>query len=244
MRDRSVVTIAHDREQLARCAAGKIRERIALAIAVRGICTVALSGGETPRRVYQILAGEEQRCAIPWDHVHLFFGDERMVPPDDPDSNYGMVHRELVSRIPILPGNVHRIRGEAAPADAAREYGVDLNEHFEGRPPRFDIVLLGVGQDGHTASLFPGTSALAEVTALAVSCFVPQVRSWRVTLTIPVFDNARDIVFLAAGEAKSSVIAKIMATGGPHRDLPASLIRPTQGRVEWLLDSDAASLLH
>ena len=243
MREHPEVSVARDVEELAHGAAMKICGRIADTVSVRGTCSVALAGGETPRRVYQIMAEDPPRIAIPWDKVHLFFGDERMVSPDKPESNYGMAHRELVCHIRIPPENVHRILGEIDAAEAARRYDADLKHHFGGGLPRFDVVLLGVGEDGHTASLFPRTSALAEVSELAVSCFVPQLNVWRVTLTLPVFDNAREVFFLAAGKRKASVIAKIIAAGGPHRDLPASLIRPTQGRVEWMLDDDAASLL-
>jgi 6-phosphogluconolactonase len=148
-----------------------------------------------------------------------------------------------VSRIPIPPKNIHRIRGEASAADAGREYETELQKWFNGRLPRFDIVMLGVGEDGHTASLFPGTDSLREASRMAIGYFVPQLNSWRVTLTLPVLLNARETIFLVTGKRKASVVARIIEAGEPQADIPASMVRLTQGRVHWMLDEEAASLL-
>jgi 6-phosphogluconolactonase len=235
--------VVHDAERLSHLAATTISELICRSIAARGVSYVALSGGKTPLRVYQILATAPLRNTIEWRHVHLFFGDERMVPPEDPASNYGMVSRELVSRVPIPPDNVHRIRGEISAMDAGRQYETELEKSFHGRLPRFDILILGVGEDGHVASLFPGTDSLTEVSRVAIGCFVPQLNSWRVTLTLPVLVNARETLFLATGKQKAAVIARIVEAGKPEVGIPASMIRPTHGEVRWILDEDAASLL-
>jgi 6-phosphogluconolactonase len=237
------ISVSKDAERMSRLAAATISDLIGRANEERGISFVALAGGETPLRVYQMLAADPEQNTIDWRHVHLFFGDERMVPPDDPASNYGMVFRELVSRIPIPAENVHRIRGEASATDAGTEYETELQKWFGGHLPRFDIVVLGVGEDGHTASLFSGTGSLGEVSRMAIGYFVPQLNSWRVTLTLPVLLNARETLFLVAGKRKASVVARILEAGESWPDLPASMIRPTQGTVRWMLDEEAASLL-
>jgi 6-phosphogluconolactonase len=243
MSDRPVISVAKDVERLSHLAAATISELIGRAIEARGVSYVALAGGATPLRVYQILGGDPVRDTIDWRHVHLFFGDERMVPPDDPASNYGMVSRELVSRVPIPLENIHRIRGEASGVDAGRAYETELQKCFGGHLPRFDIVLLGVGEDGHTASLFPGTDSLKEASRMAIGYFVPQLNSWRVTLTLPVLLNACETIFLVTGRRKASVVSRIVEAGEPQVDLPASMVRPSQGRVHWMLDEEAASML-
>jgi len=238
-----VISVAKDAEVMSHLAAETISELIAGSIHARGISYLALAGGETPVRVYQILADDPLRRTIDWRHVHLFFGDERMVPPDDPASNYGMVSRALVSQISIPAENVHRIRGETSAAEAGKEYGTELRMWFGDRLPRFDIVLLGIGEDGHTASMFPGTDSLREATKMAIGYFVPQLNSWRVTLTLPVLLNARETLFLATGKRKARMVARILESKEPEADIPASMIRPTQGMVRWMLDEEAASLL-
>jgi len=243
MSGRPIISVAKNAEGMSHLAAETISELIARSIHARGISCVALAGGETPLRVYQILAAEPLRSTIDWRHVHLFFGDERMVPPDDTASNYGMVLRALVSRISIPAEHVHRIRGEIPAADAAREYETELLKWFGGDLPCFDVVLLGVGEDGHTASLFPGTASLVEASRTAIGYFIPQLNSWRVTLTLPVFLNARDTLFLATGERKARVVARVLESKDPQAGIPASMIRPSKGTVRWILDEEAASLL-
>ena len=243
MSGRREISVSKDPGELSHRAATTIRDLVRLAIEARGISFVALAGGETPARVYQLLASDPLKNTIEWGRLHAFFGDERMVPPDDPSSNYGMVHRHLLSRIPIPGENVHRIRGEGSPADASKEYEAELQKWFNGLLPRFDVVLLGVGEDGHTASLFPGTDALREASRMAIGNSVPQLKSWRVTLTLPVLLNARETIFLAAGKQKAPVIARILGADGRQPNLPASMVNPAQGTVRWMLDEDAASLI-
>ncbi len=243
MSGRPVISVAKDAESMSHLAAETISGLISRSIHARGVSCIALAGGETPLRVYQMLAADPLRSTIHWRDVHLFFGDERMVPPDDPASNYGMVSRTLISRISIPPENIHRIRGETSAPDAANDYETELQRWFGDHLPRFDIVMLGIGEDGHTASLFPGTDSLREATKMALGYFVPQLNSCRVTLTLPVLLNARETLFLAAGKRKARVVAGILGAKEPRADLPASMIRPAQGGVHWILDEEAASLL-
>jgi 6-phosphogluconolactonase len=244
MSERPEIFVAKDPGELSQRAAASLSESISRSIAARGVCLIALAGGETPRSVYRLLGRDPLRSSIDWEHVHLFFGDERMVPPDDPASNYGMVVKELVSCIRIPHANVHRIRGEAPADDAAREYETDLQQWAEGGLLRFDVVLLGIGEDGHLASLFPETVSLTEVARMAMGYFVPKLNSWRVTLTFPVLRNAREIVFLATGSRKAAMVATIIESTDPQTDVPATMLGPTRGRVHWMLDEEAASLLH
>ncbi len=210
------------------------------AIAQRGSCLVALSGGETPRLIYSRLATHPDRERIDWNRVHLIFGDERMVPPDNSQSNFGMVERELLAQIPIPAGNVHRIRGERPPSVAAREYGEELKQLFASTNPCLDLVLLGVGEDGHTASLFPGTDVLDVIDEPVKDVFVSQFRAWRVTITLPVINNARQVIVLCTGRRKASIAGQILNAPEPTRDLPATLVRPVHGELLWMLDAEAA----
>ncbi|HTP12708.1 MAG TPA: 6-phosphogluconolactonase [Bacteroidota bacterium] len=206
--------------------------------------SLVLSGGNTPRAVYRLLGSAPLSGQLLWDRIHLYFGDERMVPPDHPDSNYGMAKQELIDRVPIPAGNVHRIQGELPPQDAAQRYDAEFQKELGHGTPRFDCVLLGIGEDGHTASLFPGTSALDEHKKSAVELFVPRLNTWRVTLTFPVLNNARNVVFLAEGEKKAPILRRLLESSSPTPDLPASMIHPHDGELFWVLDSAAASFIH
>jgi 6-phosphogluconolactonase len=213
------------------------------AVTVRGRFTVALAGGSTPRGLYLQLAANEQSGAsrLPWDRIHVFFGDERCVPPDHPESNFRMASESLLARVPIPPANVHRLRGEDDPARAAAEAERDLREFFGTGRPKFDLVLLGLGTDGHTASLFPETEALRESVRLVAANWVPKLNAHRLTLTLPVLNNAEEIGFLVTGAEKAKVLTEILrpsASGFAH---PASAVRPTCGRLLWLVDESAAA---
>jgi 6-phosphogluconolactonase len=218
------------------------------AVAQRGPFAVALSGGSTPRRLYELLGREPLRLQVPWQQVHLLWGDERCVPPDSPESNYRMADEAFVGHVPVPSDNVLRIRGEDDPAKAAIAYEMSLRGL--GRTtgvtalgaPIIDLVLLGIGTNGHTASLFPHSSALRVVERLAVAAEVPEV-GWRITLTVPVINAARHVVFVVTGEEKAAVLARILQ--GPARgdELPAQLIAPRPGRLTWLLDEAAAGRL-
>jgi 6-phosphogluconolactonase len=227
-------------EELTHAAATEIAACVKKAVEERGLCALALAGGETPRPVYRLLGSSPLRETLPWEKVHFFFGDERTVPPGDPQSNYGMVNTELFARAPIPAGNIHRMAGELDPALAAAASEKDLVA-FGGADMRFDLVLLGLGDDGHTASLFPGTDAVTATTRLVRPVFVPRLNTWRITLTLPCINASRRVVFLSAGAAKAPVIASIFRAATPLVDYPASLVDPVDGEVLWMLDQKAAA---
>jgi 6-phosphogluconolactonase len=199
-----------------------------------------LAGGSTPKAMYGVLA-REYAGRIDWSRVHIFFGDERPVPPDHDDSNYKLASETLLDHVPIR--SVHRMRGELPPDEAATAYEKELRTFFGAEGvPRFDLILLGLGRDGHTASLFPETSALEVHDRLVVANPVLKLDTTRITLTVPVINAARAVVFLVAGEDKAEAIEKILEEGADPRAYPASLIQPA-GELEWMLDQSAASLL-
>lgn len=203
---------------------------------------VALSGGNTPRHVYKLLASNEFKNKINWKFVHIFFGDERSVPPDDAASNYGMAKTALISRVPIPENNVHPISGAGDPHQNARSYERELRSCFTSSAfPRFDLVLLGMGEDGHTASLFPGSEAISEETAWVVANWVAQLNEFRITLTAPAINAAAQILFLVTGASKASRLSAVL--NGPFQPdlLPAQLIKPHQGELIWIVDKAAAS---
>lgn len=234
------IRIFSDPESLAQ-AAGKIFADAANhAITEQGRCSIALSGGSTPRELFRALTSA-YLDSITWEKVHLFWSDERSVPPDHAQSNYRLAYDEMISKIPIPEGNIHRIRGELAPAEAAGEYEMEMARYFgSAHIPVFDLILLGVGQDGHTASLFPDSEALSEKNHFAVLSYSESAGNWRVTLTLPVLNNALDILFLVSGKSKSGIMSKIIEQG--RRDhYPAGMVKPSRGRIIWLLDREAAS---
>jgi 6-phosphogluconolactonase len=240
--------IAANAEALYRAAADEFVRVAVQASQADGRFCVALAGGSTPKGLYALLADDASlRDAIPWEQTHVFWGDERAVPPDHADSNYRMAASVLLSKAPIPPQNVHRIHGEEAdPHDAARAYEQELRSFFalpDGAYPRFDLVLLGLGSDAHTASLFPGTAALDERNRLAVANRVDKLDATRITLTVPVFNNARCVVFLVSGADKASALkAVIEGPEAPH-DVPAQLIQLHAGKIVWLVDQGAARML-
>lgn len=212
-------------------------------IAQGGRFSVALSGGNTPRGVHMELA--QYRNALSWDKIFVFFGDERTVPPDHPDSNYRMAKESLLSRVPIPDKNVFRIPAELEPELAAQQYEETLRSFFHLSPglfPRFDLIFLGMGDDGHTASLFPGTAALEEKSRLVVANRVEKMNTWRITLTLPVLNNAAEVVFLVSGPTKARVLSKIVSakSGGAF---PSESVKPASGQLLWLVDQDAIGLI-
>jgi 6-phosphogluconolactonase len=208
-----------------------------------GRFTVALSGGTTPRMLYGLLSTEPYRGAIPWARVHLFWADERCVPVTDPESNFRLVSEALICRVPIPVQNVHRVPAELGAETAAHAYGDLLFTFFGGPPPPFDLVLLGLGGDGHTASLFPGSSAAQETERLAVAVEADyQGRpAQRVTLTLPAINAARQVIFLVSGSVKAGIVQAVLE--GPEGEFPAQRVRPTAGQLTWLLDAAAAAHL-
>jgi 6-phosphogluconolactonase len=207
--------------------------------------TAALAGGETPGHLYSLLASAQYAPQVPWESVHVFWGDERHVPPDDPASNYRMAYDAVLSRVPIPPQNVHRIRAELPDAhEAARIYEDDLRGFFGLQPsalPRFDLVLLGMGTDGHTASLFPRADTLHDREHLVAALWVETLHSYRLTLTPRVLNNAATVVFLVSGERKAATLQAVL--DGPLRPdlLPAQIIAPANGTLLWLVDQATAA---
>jgi len=238
--------IAASVAELSQAAATEFVRQAKEAVQAKGVFTVSLSGGSTPKSLYTLLADDASlRAAVPWNQVHFFWGDERHVPPDHPESNYRMAHEAMLTKVPVPPANVHRIKGEYPQAGhAADEYEQTLREFFHpaaGQFPRFDLLLLGIGPDGHTASLFPGTAALHEQARLAVANWVDKFNAYRITLTLPVLNSAANIVFLVSGGEKAETLRAVLH-GEPGR-LPAQLINPTRGTLLWLVDRQAARLL-
>lgn len=242
---RGEVVILSDPATLARAAADRFARVTAEAAAARGRATVALSGGSTPRQMGELLATPPFRDRVPWDRLDVFWGDERWVPASSPESNAGVAKRTFLDHVPIPPDRVHPWPTEGMePAAAAAAYAAAVRAAFGGGDvPVFDLILLGMGDDGHTASLFPHTAALSERTALAVANHVPKLNATRLTLTGPVLNAGRDVVFLVAGAGKADVLAAVL--DGPERptELPSQMIRPTAGRLTWLVDREAASRL-
>jgi 6-phosphogluconolactonase len=243
-KDTPCVLIFDDPEALARAAASRFVELVATCIDECGRFSVALSGGSTPRRIYELLAGGEFASRVDWSKVHIFFGDERCVPPDEDESNYRMARETLLSRIDVAPENVHRMIGEGDAVANARLYEDELRSFFGGDSlPRFDLVMLGLGDDGHTASLFPATPALDECAAWVVANRIEKFDTYRLTLTAPVINNAAHIMFVVAGTGKAGRLHEVIeGARDPHR-LPAQLIRPADGSLEWFVDRAAASRL-
>ncbi|MDX1502235.1 MAG: 6-phosphogluconolactonase [Thermoanaerobaculia bacterium] len=235
------VRVLGDAAEAARAAADEIRRALSSAIGERGVALWSLAGGSTPERAYDLLAASPRE--VDWPRVHLFWGDERVVPPDHPESNYGRLRRRLLDRLPAAPGGVHRIRGELPAPEAARKYEAELRRWTAepGRPPRLDLALLGVGADGHTASLFPGGRAAGGRWVVATRA--PMAPVSRVSLTLPVFARARRILFLVTGAEKAEVVARILAPPAAPDDLPAAAVRPDHGSLLWLLDREAAAAL-
>jgi 6-phosphogluconolactonase len=244
----SEVEVFADKTEMVRVEAERIVARTRDAIAARGRCLVALSGGSTPRPLYELLATPPFARRIDWARVHLFWGDERCVAPDHPDSNYRMTREAMIDHVPIPAENVHRIRGEDTPEGAALEYERVLREFFGAAqvPPRtFDLVLLGMGRDGHTASIFPGTQAVAEAHRWAMPVHVTAPRDmWRVTLTTVVLNAAADVTFLVAGADKAPRLHEVLEVSkGQAPTLPVELVKPVTGELHWMLDAAAGAKL-
>jgi 6-phosphogluconolactonase len=239
------IQVFPDPLSLAHAAAALFQESAANAIAQRGVFTVALSGGSTPRLTYSLLAAEPYRSQIEWDKIHFFWGDERCVPPDHPDSNYRMASEALLSHIPIAPDHVHRMRGEDPdPARAAASYEGEIRAVFGAVDlPMFDLVLLGLGPDGHTLSLFPGSAALGADQALVVANWVEKFKIWRITMTAHLVNHAASILFQVEGEDKAPPLREVLYGAYDPGKYPAQLIRPADGECYWFLDQRAAALI-
>ena len=234
-----------DAQALAQKAADMFQQMAAENIAQQGRFTVALSGGSTPKAMFALLASEPYRNAIDWANVYIFWGDERCVPPDHADSNYRMTTETLLSKVPVPPQNIFRLHGEADPAHAAQKYAAQLQQFFQpASSPRFDLVFLGMGADGHTASLFPSTTALhAPAPLIAVENYVEKLKTYRLTLTAATINQAKTIVFLVGGADKAATLSAVLQ-GEYHPELyPSQLIQPANGTLIWVVDEGAATSL-
>lgn len=260
-----MIVILPDRAALARAAARRFVTLACEAIESRGRFAVALAGGSTPRDLYALLATPEFATQVDWTRVHFFWGDERAVPPDHPDSNYRMAQETWLSKIPVSPQNIHRIRAELSPDVAAREYentlrlffNLDADEHRQAqiknnsprsstfiRVPTFDLIILGLGADGHTASLFPHTPILDETERWVAAVFVEKLGTYRITLTVPIINAAQNIWWLVAGTDKADTVRAVLHGAYRPADLPAQRIQPAKGNVVWLLDQAASVKLN
>lgn len=242
------IQIVPDASALYRAAAEEFVTQANDAVNTRGVFHVALSGGSTPKGMFALLATDETlRAQAPWDKIQFWWGDERYVPPTHADSNYRTADEALLSRVPIPTQNIHRVFTEQPDIQqAALEYENELRAVFDVAAPafpRFDLIFLGMGDEGHTASLFPGTKALNEMNRLIVPNWIGKLYTWRLTFTAPFINSARCVVFLIAGNEKALALKGVLE--GPHEpaQLPAQLIQPSDGRLVWLLDEKAASQL-
>lgn len=240
--------VAPDAAALAQRAAQYFVEMVGEAVAGQGRARIAISGGSTPKATFQLLADPNQpwRSRMPWNDLELYWVDERCVGPDDADSNYRMTREALLDHVPLSPAQIHRIEGELDPEAAADKYESELRNCFrlEGeQTPRFDLVALGMGPDGHTASLFPHTAALHEKSRIATANHVAQKDTWRVTLTWPVINAARSVFFLIAGTDKAEVLNEVLTGPRDPERLPSQLIWPSSGILTLILDQAAAALL-
>ena len=241
------VRVIEKTADLVRTAASEFVRAAKDAVTDRGVFRVALSGGSTPKGMYSLLATDPQfRDEVPWPACRFFWGDERNVPPDNPESNYRMANEAMLSHAPVDGGQVHRMRGEMDAAQAADDYQQVLRGEFGisgSEMPRFDLILLGMGPDGHCASLFPGTKALHEQDRLVTSNWVGKFYTNRITLTLPVLTHARQVLFLVQGEDKAPCLKAVLEGPFEPEQLPSQLIQPVEGAVLWLVDGTAAKML-
>ncbi|MCU1316400.1 MAG: 6-phosphogluconolactonase [Candidatus Acidoferrum typicum] len=242
------IRILPDGAAIARRAAQEFVQAAADAVRTRGSFNVALAGGSTPKALYRLLVNDlALRSQLPWDKMHVFFGDERHVPPDHPDSNFRMATEAMISKSPMKPEQVTRIKGEYPDAgQAALEYEKALREYFklkDGEYPRFDLVLVGMGNEGHTLSLFPGTKALHADGRIAVRNWVGKLYAERITLTAPAASNAARVIFMVTGADKGPALKAVLEGPFEPEQLPAQLLQPKNGKLLWLVDTAAGSML-
>src|ERR1041385_2920119 len=228
-------------QELARGAAEYFIARSDEAVALKGFFTVALSGGSTPQALYQLLADADEpfHAQVPWSRTHFFWSDERHVPPDHPDSNYRMAHKAMLSRVPVPESNIHRIHSENPDANAAaNEYEQTLLQLTKQTLPQLDLILLGLGPDGHTASIFPGSEVLHETKRLVAAPWVEKFNTYRITMTLPLLNNSASVLFLVSGAEKAEMVKKVIEG---LKQYPAQAVQPTHGQLLWMRDKDAAA---
>ncbi len=210
----------------------------------RRLFHLVLAGGSTPKAFYQYLAQSGFKQSIPWSQIHFYFGDERSVPPDHPESNYKMAYDSLLGSLAIAEKKIHRMRGENDPAQEASRYAEEIRASLDtptGKLPRFDWIFLGLGTDGHTASIFPGVTLIEEASGICATCRHPETGQQRITLTMDVLNRARRVSFIATGKGKASVVADILNPSPNSQNYPAAEVQPNEGTLEWFLDAEAAS---
>jgi len=233
-------------QDLFQAAAEEVIHSATEAVAQRGRFSIALSGGSTPRNLYTLIAANAS-TSLPWTKIFFFWGDERHVPPTDPESNFRMAEETLLSKVPVPASNIFRVPTENSDATAVAEaYEQTLQKFFApppGKFPRFDLILLGMGPDGHTASLFPETAALQEKSRFVVANWVEKLKTSRITLTLPVLNASRRVAFLVSGADKASVLREVLEGNAPGEKYPSKLVRPSDGKLIWFVDRAAASEL-
>ena len=249
------IEIVDDSTELNRAAADEFSRLARASVARSGRFAVALAGGSTPKNVYSLLAGDDQQNPVdrlPWEKIHIFFGDERHVAPDHQDSNYHMASESLLSKVPIPAANIHRVRAElSSAAEAADLYEIEVRDFFrpqtgDANPdfvPVFDLVMLGMGPDGHTASLFPGSEALNENKRLVVANWVEKFNTFRITFTYRLLNNASQVMFLVTGKDKTEMLHNVLEGDPSGKTYPSQGIKPVSGRLLWIIDRGAAALL-
>jgi len=238
-----ILNILETPQELARAAAERFLAKTVQCVEQRGVFTVGLSGGSTPKLLYRLLADSNEpfREQIPWSRIHFFWSDERHVPPDHPESNFRMANEAMLAHVPLSHTNIHRVMSENPDADAAaRAYEETLLEVTQQTLPRLDLILLGLGPDGHTASIFPGSDVLHETKRLVAAPWVEKFNTHRITMTLPLLNNGASVVFLISGKEKAEIVKEILQGPKPY---PAREVNPTNGELLWLLDRDAASAL-
>lgn len=236
-----ILVLGHN--ELYKAAADLFVERANKSIESEGRFSVALAGGKTPEPMYEILA-RDYAHSLDWDHIHAFFSDERCVPPDDPDSNFGMINEALLSKVSIPSENIHRMRGEIESAQAADEYDQEIREFFSLEPseyPKFDLMMLGMGADGHIASIFPYSDAIHITDRLVAAVYVPKLALYRLTLTPPVIQIAPHTMLMVIDQDKADALAEVFEGDFHPEEFPAQLLRESQGEVLWFVDQSAAS---
>jgi 6-phosphogluconolactonase len=242
------VKVGATEQEVARQSAQMFAESIQHAVAARGLARVAISGGSTPKAVFELLADPAAPflAGIPWQSLQLFWVDERCVPPTHEESNYRMTRQAMLDKLPLPSENVHRMEGELDPEEAASRYEAEIRNAFKlegAQTPTFDLIMLGLGPDGHTASLFPHTDGLNEMARIVMANHVPQKDVWRITLTWPVIAQGREVAFLVEGEDKAEMVQRVFTGPYDPEALPAQLIRPASGKLTLLLDAAAAAHL-
>jgi len=230
--------------ELAENFAGELAKAIVETAKKKKNLTLALSGGSTPELLFSVLSDQYSE-SVPWEYVHFFWGDERCVAPDDKESNYGMTHRKLLKKIDIPSYNIHRIRGEDEPEKEALRYSGEINDLTASRGgiPRFDLLMLGLGEDGHTASIFPGQEELFNSDKICEVSVHPVTQQKRITITGRIINNADSVVFFVTGKKKAGIVKEIINKSPASEHFPASFVDPSDGVLRWLLDEDSASLL-